>query len=74
MLESLYLNACRHQGRDSFVGETLLKAAEAAKALYKKPATLLLVLLPDTGQSSLNDSTSCCVSVATQLQCSAHAA
>ena len=47
----LCFDACRHQGRDSFVGETLLKAAEAAKATYKKPATLLLVLLPDTGGS-----------------------
>ncbi len=46
----------RHQGRDSFVGETLLKAADAAKAVYKKPATLLLVLLPDTGGSVLSDS------------------
>ncbi len=63
-LKSVYAGRCRHQGRDSFVGETLLKAADAAKALYKKSATLLLVLLPDTGGSIFINSTPCYVSVA----------
>ena len=44
-----YHASCRHQGRDSFVGETLLKAAEAAKTTYGQPPTILLVMLPDTG-------------------------
>ena len=33
----------------SFVGETLQKAVDAAKNVFSKPPTILLVLLPDTG-------------------------
>ena len=40
---------CRHQGASSFVGETLQKAADAAKDVNGVPPTILLVLLPDTG-------------------------
>ena len=34
----------------SFVGETLQKAVDAAKNVFGKPPTILLVLLPDTGE------------------------